>query len=121
MIEHIGQPSAGRKLRRFFEELFTSRLVRQLETDLLQAKIAKDVEVNRLLEEKKSLLDKIEKLELAIWPLASRAGVAYAANVQPPRPMSPAQTPLTKFEQVVAKTLRENQEMDAQEAKEKQS
>lgn len=123
MIEHIGAPSLARRIRRWMDDLFTSRLVRELETQLLQTKIDKDAQIGRLLEEKKALQGKIEKLELAIWPLSSRAGAVYAQQVNPPKPMTAATIPLTKFEQIYADELRKNAEADAQEAaaKEKQS
>ena len=49
---------------------------------MIRVRMEKEAHIRTLSEEKAGLLAKIEKLELAIWPLSSRAGAVYAA---PPR------------------------------------
>jgi hypothetical protein len=56
-----------------------SRHVKFIEGELIRVRLEKDAYIRTLQEEKTSLLAKIDKLELAIWPLASRSGAIYAA------------------------------------------
>jgi len=72
----------GQRIRAFLEQLLTSRHVRFLEAEIIRTRLEKDAQIRTLQEEKAALQAKIEKLELAIWPLSSRAGAIYAA---PPR------------------------------------
>jgi hypothetical protein len=69
----------GLAIRAFLEQLLTSRHVRFLEAELIRVRMEKDAHIRTLTEEKAGLLAKIDKLELAIWPLSSRAGAVYAA------------------------------------------
>jgi flagellar biosynthesis/type III secretory pathway chaperone len=72
----------GQRIRAFLEQLLTSRHVRFLESELIRVRMEKDAHIRTLTEEKAGLLAKIDKLELAIWPLSSRAGAVYAAPVK---------------------------------------
>ena len=69
----------GKAIRAFLEQLLTSRHVRFLEAELIRARMEKDAHIRTLTEEKAALLAKIDKMELAVWPLSSRAGAVYAA------------------------------------------
>lgn len=72
----------GQRIRAFFEQLLTSRHVRFLEAEMIRIRLEKDAQLRTLQEEKTGLLAKIDKLELAIWPLASRSGAIYAAPIR---------------------------------------
>lgn len=108
-IEQIGngKPALGSRIRRFFEGLLTSRHVRFLESELIRVRAEKDSVIAQLREEKRELQVKIEKLELSVWPLASRAGAAFVQRQQPkdsPRP--PLELPPTKFSEALAQHMK---------------
>ena len=110
-------PSLGSRIRRFFDDLFTSRLVRALEIELINTRIDKNREIDWLRQQNALLQAKVEKLELAIWPQASRAGQAYVAQVNPPAKPKPAEIPLTQWQQVVKAQVEENARLDAEKSK----
>jgi hypothetical protein len=83
VVESSARKPLGSRIRLFFEQLFTSRHVRFLENELIRVRVEKAEIIHSLQDEKKALQAKIEKLELAIWPSASRAGAAYAAQGKP--------------------------------------
>src|SRR5437868_2451621 len=88
MIHHIGQTppplSWSKRFRRFWEDLFEPRALRMLQTELLNTRLDKNRQIETLKAENAALKGKLEKLELAVWPLSSRAGQAYAASMTPP-------------------------------------
>lgn len=104
----------GQRIRAFFEQLLTSRHVRFLESELIRIRLEKDAQLRTLQEEKQALLAKIDKLELAIWPLASRSGAIYAAKphvgILPPEVKMPATTYAQAMEEHIAHLDKTEQE-----------
>lgn len=59
-IEQIGQSvSWPRRIRKFFGELFGSRLVERLERELLQVRLDKDKQITELTKERDTLLNAV--------------------------------------------------------------
>ena len=87
------QETFGAAIRQFFRELLGSRLVEQLQNDLLRLRNDydqrlhdKDVMIASLREEKALLMSKVAMYELTIMPHASRTGaeiVAYQKATKP--------------------------------------
>ncbi len=87
------QETFGAVIRQFFRELLGSRLVEQLQNDLLRLRNDydqrlhdKDVMIASLREEKALLMSKVAMYELTIMPHASRTGaeiVAYQKATKP--------------------------------------
>ena len=126
MIHHIGQtppkPSLARRIRKFWDELFHFRAVRMCELLEAEVKILRrndNLLVQVLKEENAALRTKVEKLELAIWPLATRAGQVYAASMTPPAPALKIQPQSTTWEQLVQQRIEENERLDREEAEKK--
>jgi len=106
----------GQRIRAFLEQLLTSRHVRFLESEIIRTRLEKDAQIRTLQEEKSALQAKIEKLELAIWPLSSRAGAVYAhtsTNNMTINASSTIKLPATTY----AEALREHTEKLEQEEK----
>jgi hypothetical protein len=105
----------GLAIRAFLELLLTSRHVRFLEAELIRIRLEKDAQIRTLTEEKQTLLAKIDKLELAIWPLSSRAGAVYAAPPRIVNPPTDLKMPATTYAQAVQEHI---EKMEQEEAKE---
>lgn len=91
----------GQRIRAFFEQLLTSRHVRFLEAEMIRIRLEKDAHIRTLTEEKLALCLKIEKLELSIWPLASRSGAIYAAPARVTTQSEPLKIPASTFAQAM--------------------
>jgi hypothetical protein len=83
----------GARIRQFFRELFGSRLIAQLELDLLRLRQDfderlqdKDRVIAGLREEKQQLMSKVALYENTIMPHSSRMGAEVAAYVKPIKP-----------------------------------
>ena len=104
----------GKAIRAFLEQLLISRHVRFLESEIIRTRLEKDAQIRTLQEEKVALQAKIEKLELAVWPLASRAGAIYAA---PPKTTLGGNNTIKLPATTYAEALREHTEKLEQEEK----
>lgn len=85
--------SWGKVIRRFFRELFGSRIVEHLETEMIQLRQDfeqrvqdKDRELATLKEEKALLMSKITVYEMTIMPHSSRSGAEIVAYQKPKKP-----------------------------------
>ena len=123
MVHHIGQTppplSWGKRFRRFWEDLFEPRALRMLQTELLNTRLDKNRQIEALKAENAELKKKLEKLELAVWPLASRAGQSYAASMTPPAQALKMSESRTTWEQLVQQRIEENERLDREEAENK--
>ena len=123
-VETVKTPklSIARRIRLFWDELFHSKALQELNVLRLEVKLLrrKDSELVQVLrDDNKRLRDKIDKLELAVWPLSSRAGQAYAASMTPVAKPLEMQQSRTTWEQLVADRIAENDALDKQEAAKK--
>lgn len=75
--------SLAKRIRKFFEDLFTSRHVRFIEAEMHRVRLEKDRQIEQLRSEKEQLQAKVEKLEVAMWSTSSKAGSAYASQDKP--------------------------------------
>lgn len=125
MVHHIGQRPAslswGKRFRRFWEDLFEPRALRLVEAELLNVRLEKNRQIEALRAENSELKAKIEKLELAVWPLSSRAGQSYVASMTPPTAPLKISQPRSTWEQLVQQRIEENQRLDQEEAAQKQA
>jgi hypothetical protein len=92
-VENEYTETFGARIRKFFTELFGSRLVKRLEEDLIR--LRQDFEVRTqehqiivalLREEKQMLLSKVASYESVIMPHASRTGAEVVAYQKPKKP-----------------------------------
>jgi len=93
---------------------FVSRHTKFLESELVRTRLDADVHIRRLLDEKAKLEAKIEKLELAIWPTASRAGAIYAA-ADKPAPILNWKPPANTYQSALQEHIDKLQAEDAKE------
>jgi hypothetical protein len=101
--------------------LFEPRALRMLQLELLNTRLDKNRQIEALKAENAALKAKLEKLELAVWPLSSRAGQVYAASMTPPAPALKIQPQSTTWEQLVQQRLEENERLDREEAEKKKA
>jgi hypothetical protein len=87
---------SGASIRAFFRELFGSRLLATLETDLLRLRQDYDERlqekeriIESLREEKAFLTGKISLYETTLMPLSSRAGAEIVKAARPVKPTFP--------------------------------
>lgn len=87
------EESFARSIRKFFRELFGSRLVERLEEDLLRLRndmdqrlLDKDEIITNLRAEKTEMQGKIILYERSIMPTSSRAGADIVARQKPKQP-----------------------------------
>lgn len=85
--------SWGRVIRQFFRDLFGSRIVEHLETEMIQLRQDfeqriqdKDREIASLKEEKALFSSKITLYEMTLMPHASRAGAEVVSYQKPKKP-----------------------------------
>jgi len=100
----------GARIRQFLRELFGSRLIAQLELDLLRLRQDfedrlqdKDRVIAGLREEKQQLMSKVATYELAIMPHSSRMGaevVTYQKPIKPNFSFTEIGPPKSKWEMV---------------------
>lgn len=100
----------GARIRQFFRELFGSRLVEQLQEDLMRLRNDRDQQLHdkdqvilSLREEKQLMMSKLAAYELTLMPHASRQGAEYVKTVKPLRPdfsFVDIPAPLTKWEKL---------------------
>lgn len=83
----------GKRIREFLRDLFGSRLVEQLELDLLRLRQDfesrlqdKDLMIASLREEKALLNSKVALYEMTIMPRSSRVGAEVVAYQKPAKP-----------------------------------
>ena len=91
MFEDV--PTVGSHIRQFLRELFGSRLVERLETDLLSLRNDYDqrlheqsLVISSLRKEKSQLVAKVALYEIALMPLQTRAGAQVVASQSPKKP-----------------------------------
>ena len=115
----------GEKIRNFFRELFGSRYVEHLETEILRVQqdcIArlqdKELVIAELRSDKAQLQAKIISYEQVIMPLSSRAGASIASS----KPLKPSWAtdlnvppPMTRWQLEQKKHDEENARLDAEE------
>lgn len=83
----------GESIRKFFRDLFGSKLVSRLEEDLLRLRQDfeermrdKDVVIAELRQEKAVLWQKVTLLELSVMPRSSKQGAEYVQYARPTKP-----------------------------------
>jgi len=124
----------GSKIRKFFRELFGSRLVESQELQLLQLRqdyehrlLDKDQVIADLRAEKALMLGRMSIYENTIMPLASRAGAQVVAATNPTTPKKPnfaiadimSQMPKTRWEIEQEKFYAARDAEDAEKEKQK--
>jgi len=92
-VESRDVESLGKVVRRFFRELFGSRVAEYLETEILHLREDfeyrlkdKDNQISALKEEKALLTSKVTMYEMTLMPHASREGAEVVAYQKPRRP-----------------------------------
>ena len=92
-VESRDVESIGKRIRQFFRELFGSRVVEHLETELVQLRQDfekrlqdKDQSIASLREEKALLMSKIAMYEMTIMPHSSRIGAEVVTYNKPKKP-----------------------------------
>ncbi len=87
------QETKGMQIRQFFRDLFGSRLVERLETDLLNLQNSldrqlhdRDLVIADLRGQKSQLEGKISLLEMAVMPRSTREGAEYIRAQKPALP-----------------------------------
>ena len=108
-VEHIGAPTWPRRVRLWFNDLFGSRYVKQLERDLVQARLDRD----RAWSEMKAAQERL--LEV----MAATKGIPIRPFLPPdgkPKALSAALPP-TRWEQVQAAAIAENAKAEEEERK----
>jgi hypothetical protein len=116
-VELIGKSAEsvplGRRIRRFYDDLFLSRTIRVLESELQACKLDKLHQIDALRAEKRELQERIKELEKAIMP--------GRIHLPPPGPAPKLETQRTSWDQIVAERVRENERKAAEESAEKEN
>jgi len=116
-VELIGKSAEsvplGRRIRRFYDDLFLSRTIRVLESELQACKLDKLHQIDALRAEKRELQERIKELERALMP-----GKIHTPISVPLRSLDP---PPVKWDDLVARKVEENAKRAAEEAATKEN